>query len=159
MLSRWILAPKRYLKSVLATPLKQRGFLQIQTGSTGGRMFQKINQKFQNTGFCASGFDLRKSWLFKNHFLILQITKSQKPFFSLSDNDYFLRLIFQNQDFGYYPKTSEFCSKYEHKFYARNPEITSDFDGQMPTEKNAPEKQYHKIDFADFQNSGSYSCN
>ncbi|WP_201427091.1 hypothetical protein [Ruminococcus difficilis] len=121
--------------------------------------FKKINQKFQNTGFCASGFDLRKSWLFKNHVLILPITKSQKPFFLLSDNDYFLRLIFQNQDFGYYPKTSEFCSKYEHKFYARNPEITSDFDGRMPTEKNAPEKQYHKIDFADYQNFGSYSCN
>ena len=94
----------------------------------------------------------------KSDFKIVEC-KIAKTDFSLSDNDSFLRSIFQNQGLGYYPKTSEFCSKYEHKFYARNPEITSDFDGQMPTEKNAPEKQYHKIDFADFQNFGSYSCN
>ena len=140
-------------------PLKQRGFLQIQTGSTGDRMFQKNKSKNPKYRILRFRFWFPKIVIFQKSRFNFADHKITKTVFLLSDNDYFLRLIFQNQDFGYYPKKSEFCSKYEHKFYARNPEITSDFDGQMPTEKNAPEKQYHKIDFADYQNFGSYSCN
>ena len=63
----------------------------------------------------------------------------------MSDNDSFLRSIFQNNDFWHSAKTSEFGSKYEHKFYARNPEITSDSRAKIRQRKIPSEIQKRKI--------------
>ena len=78
--------------------------------------------------------------------------KIAKTDFSLSDNDSFLRSIFQNQGLGYYPKTSEFGSKFEHKFYARNPGITSDSRAKIRQRKIPSEiqKRKSKIRFCNF---------
>ena len=78
--------------------------------------------------------------------------KIAKIDFSLSDNDSFFRSIFQNQGLGYYPKTSEFSSKFEHKFYARNPGITSDSRAKIRQRKIPSEiqKRKSKIRFCNF---------